>query len=68
MACPFYARSLVLIPSPQLISNPRSNQCALITSAHSPCRMEIEGDWPHWRVCPRNPEVSEPAGGAPSPR
>jgi hypothetical protein len=58
--CPFYAHALhfhgvaaVLIP------NPQSNQCALITTAHSPCMMEIRSTTPDWRVCRRNPEVRE---------
>lgn len=63
MPCPFYAHSLLFdslaIRPTTLAPLPRSNRCALITSAHSPCRMEMEGLWPHWRECSRNPEVSE---------
>ena len=34
-----------------------SNRCALITSAHSPCWMEVgENAAPDWAQCPRNPE------------
>lgn len=57
-SCPFYGVALhvnqhdfrVLIPS-------GGNQCALITSAHSPCWMEVAEDRaPDWAQCPRNPE------------
>lgn len=43
----------MLIHSPTAVSN----QCALITSAHSPCWMEVaEQREPMWEECPRNPE------------
>jgi hypothetical protein len=63
-SCPFYGASLhfrtaghfgttgraALIPS-------SGNRCALITSAHSPCWMEVaESRRPWWEDCPRNPE------------
>jgi hypothetical protein len=59
MSCPFYGAAIaaphgvvpVLMPS-------GGNQCALITGAHSPCRMEIEGDAPAWGECQRNPAVN----------
>jgi hypothetical protein len=58
--CPFYAVGLHFHGgAPVLMPNPNSNQCALITSAHSPCVMEIRRETPDWRVCRRNPEVRE---------
>jgi hypothetical protein len=60
MSCPFYAHALVS-PGPvgwsHLIANPGSNQCALITSANSPCWMDVaELVLPDWERCPRNPD------------
>lgn len=66
LGCPFYAHALMpLLTSPgyfaplkwALFPNPDSNQCALITDAHSPCIMQIDGTEPDWAVCPRNPSV-----------
>ena len=61
--CPFYATSLVQPfiagAHPYLIESPGSNQCALITSAHSPCVMEVAHFPPIWAACSRNPEVNE---------
>jgi hypothetical protein len=38
--------------------DPPGNRCALITSAHSPCWMEVgEQRPPDWSECVRNPEV-----------
>lgn len=60
--CPFFAHA-IFPPLPRLrdewlmIPNPDSNQCALITTAHSPCLMEREG--PTWGACPRNPDLRE---------
>ncbi len=65
--CPFYDVSIVFadeageplpmfFPSPHLVTGGGSNRCALITSAHSPCVMEISGQQPRWSVCGRNPE------------
>jgi hypothetical protein len=65
MNCPFYAHALHqvtrhLVPELSgwmLIPNPGSNQCALITGAHSPCCMEVdEKKAPDWSECFRNPE------------
>lgn len=66
--CPFYAHALVqpgkMIPSviPRtwiLYPNPGSNQCALITHAHSPCIMTINDIDPVWEECTRNPWIAE---------
>lgn len=56
MSCPFYGVSLFVLPGgPVLVPTP-GNRCALITSAHSPCWMEIgENAAPDWETCPRNP-------------
>lgn len=64
--CPFYAASLFFRRGvmPAIISNPTSNQCAIITDAHSPCRMQVfEGQEPDWKRCMRNPANN---GSAPS--
>lgn len=59
MSCPFYGVSLVFWPEgAQFVrtSSALSNTCALITSAHSPCWMEVgEARAPDWAECPRNP-------------
>ena len=53
MNCPFYGRHTVLRGAafPILIAQ-QGNQCAVITTAYSPCRMEIDGQEPDWRTCP----------------
>jgi hypothetical protein len=51
--CPFFARFLAF--GIELAHNPGSNQCALITTAHSPCVMEVAHQIPSWRTCIRNP-------------
>ena len=57
MNCPFYGRALFLSQilnrdPPFVLFDQAGNQCALITASHSPCRMEMEGETPDWRVCP----------------
>jgi hypothetical protein len=58
--CPFYGAALFVAREPQAMvtSFPTmGNQCALITSAISPCWMEVaENAAPDWAQCPRNPE------------
>lgn len=64
MSCPFYGCSLVSLDRghgrvgpPAFVNLNAGNQCALITSAHSPCWMEVaEQSAPEWAACPRNPE------------
>jgi hypothetical protein len=68
MSCPFYGKALYFDQAPVPESEPihaalawfpaaRNNRCALITSAHSPCWMEVgEARAPSWPQCPRNPE------------
>lgn len=56
--CPFYGRSLVFGTTLHDDFG-GSNRCALITSAHSPCWMEVsEQRAPDWPLCPRNPEYA----------
>lgn len=67
MNCPFYG--VALSRSPQLrhpfFIETGGNRCALITEAHSPCRMEvIDGQPPEWWKCPRNPERNGTGGAA----
>lgn len=58
MSCPFYGVSLVQYTTFSPIFMPAGgNRCVLITSAHSPCWMEVsENAAPDWAQCPRNPE------------
>jgi len=55
--CPFYGRSmqtaLAVKPALFVLFDSRGNQCALVTDAHSPCLLEIEGRPVEWRECPR---------------
>ena len=58
--CPFYSASLHFergVNHGGVLLNSGGNQCALITSAHSPCWMEVgESRAPDWATCPRNPQ------------
>jgi hypothetical protein len=65
--CPFYGMSLVNKSGRMMIPT-GGNQCALITSAYSPCWMEgAEKRAPDWAACPRNPEfVTEVIRGVPA--
>lgn len=58
MSCPFFGASIHFDHLFRFTSHgAESNQCALITSAHSPCWMEVgEATAPDWTNCPRNPE------------
>ncbi|HTA46411.1 MAG TPA: hypothetical protein VK789_28405 [Bryobacteraceae bacterium] len=61
MKCLFYAHVLHQLMSGEwiILQNPGSNQCALITDAHSPCSMEVTlNKAPEWTECPRNPTVN----------
>lgn len=49
MSCPYYGKSSP--PGNFGIVPTGGNQCALITEAHSPCRMEIKGDAPDFEHC-----------------
>lgn len=56
MNCPFYGRSMFINavwPPRILLIKSHGNQCALVTDAHAPCLMEINGDPIEWRECPR---------------
>lgn len=64
MTCPFYGYALHASTPDEhrrhfgaaLIAS-GGNQCALITTAHSPCWMEVaEQRSPAWTECPHNPE------------
>lgn len=57
MNCPFYMHSLTRLTMGKWVfhENPSSNQCALITEAHSPCQMQVAGMVPQWNSCARNP-------------
>jgi hypothetical protein len=64
MSCPFYNAELRVEDrgmgraTNHLVTGPGlNNRCALITSVHSPCWMEVgESRPPDWAACPRNPE------------
>jgi len=47
--CPFYGFSF--IPKLSLMVGHPGNRCALITDAHSPCRMEVQELIPCWERC-----------------
>ena len=51
--CPFYGAAIHC----GLLVGIGGNRCALITSARSPCWMEV-AEWrpPEWAACPRNPD------------
>lgn len=58
--CPFYGRHLAfsaVSPFPVLVKE-GGNQCALITYAYAPCRMEADRQPSDWEACPRNPGVN----------
>lgn len=68
LSCPFYARGIHELPVSTgdfphdqrgveivLMPNP-GNRCALVTTAHSPCYMEVRENLPpDWSECVRNP-------------
>ena len=58
MNCPFYGRAIFLAPPstqrpspPFVLFDQRGNQCALVTTSHAPCQMEIAGETPDWKAC-----------------
>lgn len=61
--CPFYGRALISFviggddSVPFRLLDSRGNQCALVICAHSPCKMEIDGQPVDWRTCPRVAEL-----------
>lgn len=59
MSCPFYGSAVRMVGGtiPAVLPT-GGNQCGLITHAHSPCRMETEGNAPEWDACPRNPAIN----------
>lgn len=59
MNCPFYGHAIFLAPSstqrpspPFILFGQRGNQCAIVTTSHAPCLMEMEGKKPDWIWCP----------------
>lgn len=55
VGCPFYGHAF--ISAFGALHATGGNQCALITSSHSPCWMDVgEHRSPDWSDCPRNPE------------
>jgi len=75
MNCPFYGRMayqshLYGAPALALLLATQGNQCALVTTVHSPCMFDaVQADW---RACPRvgdmlvGPVLSYPAGDSKS--
>jgi hypothetical protein len=56
MNCPFYGRQmyqtgLIGGPRPILLIGTNGNQCAIVTTSHAPCRMEIDSEEPDWKTC-----------------
>jgi hypothetical protein len=54
MSCPFYGNSHFALAAHGVLMTQHGNECALITGAFSPCRMEVGGVAPHWPSCPLN--------------
>jgi len=52
MPCPFYGRHAVELT--RVLIDSHGNECALITAAYSPCRMETAGDTPDLARCELN--------------
>lgn len=56
MSCRFYGVAVHMMGGTIPVIVPtHGNQCGLITNAHSPCAMEMRGETPDWKTCPRNP-------------
>jgi hypothetical protein len=55
MNCPFYGRAFIpgdtIGGPPFSLFDQRGNRCALVTNAHAPCYLEIEGKEPDWKTC-----------------
>jgi hypothetical protein len=49
MPCPFYGKHA--IPLMRALIDQHGNQCALITGAYAPCRMELAGASPDLEKC-----------------
>jgi hypothetical protein len=47
--CPFYGYAA--LPNRKVLVSSGGNQCALITDAHAPCRMEQDGQHPELEHC-----------------
>jgi hypothetical protein len=45
--CPFYGYALV----PDMMKASGGNQCAVITEAYTPCKMELVGETPDMNLC-----------------
>ena len=50
--CPFYGQHFS--ERMRLFVGHEGNQCGLITSSYSPCKMEVEGLQVDWNKCPLN--------------
>lgn len=53
--CPFYGRAMFTSPAaqrPLVLLNTHGNQCALVITSHSPCRLETQGKAVEWEECP----------------
>jgi hypothetical protein len=53
--CPFYGLALHSHSGTTFVPT-GGNQCGLMTAAHSPCIMELDGKVPDWLFCSRNPD------------
>jgi hypothetical protein len=58
MSCEFYGYHA--IPAMRVLARSGGNQCALVTSAFAPCKMELAGRAPDWPLCPYNPSAPIP--------
>ena len=51
--CPFFGRHFVATGKPFTLIESHGNQCALFTSGYAPCSLELAGEYPNWKACPR---------------
>lgn len=67
MNCPFYSFAQIGRHDDKILFPSYGNQCALVTTTHSPCSMEVAGLIPDWKTCerydPKSQALSLPRSG-----
>lgn len=67
--CPFYGRHMTdgrhMTENRFLLIDQNGNQCAIVKDAYAPCFMEIEGNTPDWKTCPRLADILVTLEGKP---
>jgi hypothetical protein len=53
VSCPFYGYAQIGRHDDKILFPSFGNQCALVTTAHAPCSMEVAGRIPDWKTCDR---------------